>query len=114
MTSQHAQQLINQMQLYQQQMQAIIAQKENLNLQISEINKAFQELSDSKQNEAYKISGPILIKMPVSEIKKDLGEKRESAELRIKSLEKTEKLVNEKISEIRSKLSGTGSDASAG
>jgi prefoldin beta subunit len=104
MVSEQLQQLFNQVQLYQQQMQAVLAQKESLSLQSSEIKKALEELEKSKAKDAYKISGPILIKSTNTEIKKDLKEKQESIGLRVKSLEKTEKMVGEKIDDLKVKL----------
>ena len=104
MVSEQLQQLFNQVQLYQQQMQAVLAQKESLSLQSGEIKKALEELEKSRSKDAYRISGPILIKGTATEIRKDLREKQESIGLRVKSLEKTEKMVGEKIEGLRERL----------
>jgi prefoldin beta subunit len=104
MVSDQLQQLFNQVQLYQQQMQAVLTQKESLVMQSNEIKKALEELEKSKAKDAFKISGPILIKSTTTDVKKDLKEKQESISLRVKSLEKTEKMVGDKIDDLKVKL----------
>lgn len=105
MTSEQSQQLLNQAQLYQQQMQGIMIQKENLNAQLLEIKHALKELENLKGDMVYKLTGPIMIKANKEEIKKELLEKQELVELRLKSLEKGEKKAKDKIEELKEKLS---------
>ncbi len=114
MVSQHNQQLLNQIQIYQQQLQTILAQKENLKLQSLEIEKALNELEKTEEKNAYKIAGPVLVKTPVETLKKELNEKKETLEVRLKSVEKTEKMVNDKIEELRQKLLKAGKDQEYG
>lgn len=96
-------QLLEQAQLFQQQMQGIAAQREALNMQLIEINKSMEELEKTKEKEIYKISGPILIKQGTEEVKKDLDEKKQLIGLRIKTLEKSEQKLAEKLEELREK-----------
>lgn len=104
--SEQIQQLLNQAQLYQQQIQNIFAQKEALNVQLIEIGKALEELDKTKEEEVYKIAGPILIKSKKSEAKKDLKEKQDAIRMRLKTMESGEKRIKEKIEDLRNKLSG--------
>ncbi|RLJ10267.1 MAG: prefoldin subunit beta [Candidatus Aenigmatarchaeota archaeon] len=104
------QQLIAQAQSYQQQFQSIITQRETLKLQQLEIKKALEELEKTNEDTVYKISGPILIKTSKSDVKKELTEKSELISARLRTLEKSERLVKEKIEELRRKLEG-GSEA---
>ncbi|HDD72485.1 MAG TPA: prefoldin subunit beta [Candidatus Aenigmarchaeota archaeon] len=104
MVSQHVQQLLTQAQVYQQQIQAILTQKESLNIQVMEIKKALEEIDKSKEAYVYRAAGPVLVKEDKSEAKKYLSEKQESIELRLKSLEKTEKLVKDKLEDLRGRL----------
>jgi len=106
MASKQSQNLLEHLQIYQQQMQGIAAQKEALNMQLIEINKSLEELENTKEKEIFKISGAILIKQGVQEVKKDLEGKKELIDLRIKTLEKSEKKINEKLEEIRGRLTG--------
>jgi prefoldin beta subunit len=103
-TTEETKNLINQFQNYQQQLQSILIQKEGLKLQNIEIERALEELNATTQKTAYKITGQIMINKPVDELKKELDETKESIGLRIKSLEKTEERVNNKLKELQSKL----------
>jgi prefoldin beta subunit len=96
--------LINQFQNYQQQLQSVLIQKESLKLQNMEIGRALGELNSSNQKTAYKITGQIMINKPVDELKKELNEIKENIDLRVKSLEKTEERVNNKLKELQTKL----------
>ena len=104
--SKQSQQLLNQAQLYQQQMQNIMAQKEALNVQLIEIGKALEEIEKTKESEVYKIAGPILIKSRKLEVKKELKDKEETIRNRLKTMENGEKRIRDKIEDIRKKLSG--------
>jgi len=105
MTSEQTQQMLNQAQLYQQQMQGLLLQRESLNMQMLEVKRALEELEKTEQTEVYKASGPILIKTTKEEVKKELAEKQELINLRLKTLEKGEKKIKERFEEIRGKLS---------
>ena len=104
MTNDQSHQLMNQAQLYQQQIHGILMQKENLNLQMTEINNALDELTKSKEKDIYKISGPLLIKSAREDVKKDLEEKKELISLKLKTLDKSEQKIKGKIDELREKL----------
>lgn len=95
---------LNQFQAYQQQLQAILIQKENLRLQILEIDKALEELEVSKEKDAYKIAGQIMIKKGIEELKKDLNEKKDNFDLRIKTLEKAEERITNKLKEMEPRI----------
>ncbi|MEM7826271.1 MAG: prefoldin subunit [Candidatus Aenigmatarchaeota archaeon] len=88
-------------QFYQQQLQNILIQKESLKLQNLEIESALEELKKSKEKDAYKIVGNVMIKKDLNNLIKELEEKKEEIEVRIKSLEKTEERVVEKIKELQ-------------
>lgn len=95
---------LNQFQAYQQQLQAILIQKENLRLQILEIDKALEELEASKEKDAYKIAGQIMIKKDIEGLKKDLNEKKDNFDLRIKTLERGEERITKKLKEMEAKI----------
>jgi prefoldin beta subunit len=105
-------QLLSQAQLYQQQIQTLITQKTALSMELNEIKKALEEIEKTKEKSVLKVSGPILIKVDTKDMKKDLGEKENMINLRLKTIEKQEVKVKEKIEELRSKL--TGSEPKAG
>jgi prefoldin beta subunit len=96
--------MINQFQMYQQQLQSVSFQKESLRLQNIEIDKALEELNATKEEKAYKITGQIMISKAVDELKKELNENKEVVGVRMKSLEKIEERINSKLNELQEKL----------
>ena len=96
--------LIEQFQTLQQQLQSILLQKENVKLQHLETEKALDELMKSDVKEAYKIAGPIMIKKDADGIKKDLEERVGDLDLRLKTMEKTEEKIMNRLKEIEPKL----------
>jgi len=96
--------MINQFQMYQQQLQSVSFQKETLRLQNIEIDKALEELNATKEEKAYKITGQIMVSKTVDELKKELNESKELVDVRTKSLEKIEERINSKLTELQEKL----------
>jgi len=95
-----------QFQFYQQQLQSVLIQKESLKLQTVEIERALEELEKTNQKNAYKIIGGLMISKPVEELRKELRETKEDADVRIKSLEKTEERITSKLKELQTKAGG--------
>lgn len=95
---------LGQFQVYQQQLQSMLLQKENLKLQMLEIEKALEELEESKVKHAYKIAGPIMIKKSSEDLKTELKERKDSFERRVKTFEKTINRITTKLKEMEPKL----------
>ncbi len=90
-------------------MQSVVMQKEALSVQANEIGNALEEVGKAgEKQELYKVSGPVLIKSTKQDIEKDLKEKKELLELKIKTLEKSEKRIKERMDELREKLVKAG------
>jgi len=102
--SEETKNLVIQFQNYQQQLQSVLIQKESLKLQAMEIERALDELKENKEKKAYKIVGQVMILKPVEELKKELNETKENINIRIKSLEKTEERLSNKLKELQEKL----------
>lgn len=102
--SPETQQILIELQTFQQQMQTVLIQKETLNIQNMEIEKALEELSKTEHDDVYKAVGPILIKSTKKELNKELNEKKETIELRLKSLQKQENRLKEKMKESQGKF----------
>jgi len=102
--SEETQNMVGQFQAYQQQLQSVLIQKESLKMQSMEIEKALEELTATKEKTAYKITGSIMVNKTVEEIKKELGETKEDVEVKIKSMEKMEEKINNKLKELQTKL----------
>src|SRR2546427_11900741 len=95
--SDHTKEMINQYQISQQQLQNILIQKESLKLQTLEIERALEELHSSKEKSAYKIVGAIMVNKSVPDLRKELGDSKESIDLKLKSIEKNEERLTERI-----------------
>ena len=100
-----AQQMLIRHQTFQQQLQTIMLQKESISGQSVELEMALTELkkADAKE-EVYKAVGSILIKSTKSELEKELREKKETIEVRLKTLDAHENKLREKMKQNQEKL----------
>jgi prefoldin beta subunit len=96
--------MVAKFQILQQQLQSILMQKETLNINKMEIERAIEELGKTKETTAYKITGNIMVSKPVAELKKDLANTQEAIDIRLKSMEKTEKRMTEQLKDLQAKL----------
>lgn len=106
------QELLVQFQTLQEQLQNIMIQKENGKLQILEMDNALEELKKTK-DKVYKASGMILIKKDPKTITKELKDKKDDLEVRVKNLEKQDKLIRDKLLELQQKITGAPSTEAA-
>ncbi len=91
---------VRELQLIEQNLNNLIFQKQTFQLELSEINSAVDELNKSN-GEVYKIIGNIMIKSVKDKLKKEIGEKKEIINLRVKNIEKQEKALKERVEELR-------------
>ena len=96
---------LTRLQQLQQNLQAIMMQKQQLEAESIEIEKATEELKKSEENEAvYKSVGPLLIKTKKDETLKELDEKKNLANTRLVVLGKQETRVKENLKEVENKI----------
>ena len=93
---------ISQLQMMEQGMQGFLMQKQQFQGHLVEIESALKELEKSK--EAFKIVGNIMVSSDKKELEEDLKKKKETVELRIKTLEKQENQIKEKASAIQEEV----------
>lgn len=96
-------QKIGQLQLMEQNLQNFLIQKQTFQTQLFEIDNALQELEKTK-DKTYKIVGTVMIASKKEDLIKELKDKKSVVELRIKSLEKQEKTLKEKASQIQTEV----------
>jgi len=96
------QEQVQQLQLLEQNLHNYLMQKQTLQAQLLEINNALSEIIKSKK--MYKIVGSIMIESTKEDLEKDLNEKKNITELRIKTLEKQESQLKEKAQKIQSEV----------
>lgn len=93
---------IKQLQMMEQTMQNYLAQKQQLQTQLVELNSAISELNDG--TDSYQIIGSIMVKKSASKLKSELQDKKEVVELKIKSVEKQENNLREKTKDLQQEV----------
>ncbi len=89
--------------MFQQQLQALLMQREQLNMQLLELTTAISELEKTTEASVYKLAGPVLVKKPRDEVLADLKEKQELVTLRMQALERSETKTKERMETLREK-----------
>jgi prefoldin beta subunit len=68
------------------------------------INASLEEMNKTKEKTVYKVVGNVLFPKDSKEMEKELKEKKESTELRLKTVEKQEENIVKKLNSMRAKL----------
>ena len=97
------QEKIAQLQMLQQRAQVFVAQKQQSQMQLIEIENALKEL-DGAKGSAFKLVGDILVEKKADELKKELSEKKDNLDVRIKSIEKQETKIQEEAQELQKEI----------
>lgn len=96
---------LSRLQQLQQNLQAIMMQKQQLEAESVEIEKATEELKKSGEDESiYKSVGPLLIKTKKDDTLKELDEKKDLSNTRLVVLGKQETRVKENLKEVENKI----------
>ena len=95
---------IQELQILEQSLQSVLMQKQQIQVELSEAENAYSEVSKSS-GEIFKIFGGIMLKSEKSQILKELDEKKNLSGLRIQAIERQEDLINSKISQLRKSIS---------
>jgi prefoldin beta subunit len=109
---------INMLQQLQQQLQTILQQKAQYELAVREARRAQEEIKDMSGDAVMYMSvGTIMMQKKKEVVDAKLTEKVDSLELRIRSLEKQEKMLQAKFeqlqSQIKAAIEGKGSPQAA-
>src|SRR5712692_3122107 len=89
----------------QQNLQAVMAQKQQVDMELSETEKALEELEKASDSEAvYKFAGNLLVKVKKDEVMKELNEKKELANTRKMVLAKQETRFKESLKDLQTKI----------
>jgi prefoldin beta subunit len=96
---------ISRLQQLQQNLQAIMMQKQQIEAESIEIEKATEELKKIEEADiVYKNVGPLLIKTRKSDTLRELEEKKELSNTRLMVLGKQETRVKENLKEVENKI----------
>jgi prefoldin beta subunit len=93
------QEKIGQIQLIQQNLENFSMQRQQFQLQLTEIESALSEIDST--GTTYKIIGNIMVLTDKENLKKDLLEKKEMLGIRISTIEKQEDKIRAKAEEIQ-------------
>ena len=89
----------------QQNLQTITIQKQQVEAELSEVEKALEELNKSPESDQiYKYAGSLLLKVKRDDIIKDLEERKEVANTRNLVLTKQENRFKESVKELQTKI----------
>ena len=100
--SKETEQKIGQLQMIEQNLQNFLVQKQQLQLQLMEIDSALKELENVKK--AYKIVGNFMIDSKKEDLEKDLSEKKSMLTLRVMILEIQEEKIKEKAKKLQEEV----------
>ena len=109
---------LSMLQQLQQQLQTILQQKAQYELAVREAKRAQEEIADSADDAVMYMSvGTVMMQKKKEVVDAKLTEKVETLELRIKSLEKQEKMMQGQFeqlqAQIKAALEGKGAPAAA-
>jgi len=93
------------LQQLQQTLQNVLAQKQQVELELLEVDKALEELEKTPDDGViYKSVGSLLIKTEKSKITEELKERKELANMRVSVLGKQEEKLRSQIKELNERL----------
>ncbi len=96
---------LNMLQQLQQQLQTILQQKAQYELAVREAKRAQEEIKDSADDAVMYMSvGTVMMQKKKEAVNAKLTEKVETLELRIKSLEKQEKMLQGKFEQLQAQI----------
>lgn len=93
---------INQIQMMEQSLQNLLAQKQQFQSQLLEIETAQKEIAPTKS--AYKIIGNIMVQKDKAALEGELKEKLDKTAMRLKSIDKQEEKVKERIKALQDEV----------
>lgn len=105
MTDKEHEEKIGQLQLLEQNLQSFLVQKQQFQMQLSEVTSALENLKDSKKT--YKIIANIMIDAKKEDLEKELKQKKEMLEIRLKNIEKQEESIREKSQKLQKEVLGS-------
>jgi prefoldin beta subunit len=89
----------------QQNLQAVMAQRQQVELELTETVKALEELQKAADSEAvYKFAGNLLVKVKKEDVLKELNEKKELANTRKMVLAKQEARFKDSLKDLQTKI----------
>ena len=99
----------------QQNLQSVLVQKQQIDLEIIEIDKALAELEKSADDvKVYKSAGTVMVSSNKTDVVKDLTESKDLSNTKLSVLNKQEERLKENIKEVQTKLEESMKRGAAG
>ncbi len=94
-----------QLQQIQQQAQAIMQQRNQVEMVLRETDRALEELKKTDDEAiVYQAAGELLIKAKKDDVLKELEEKKDSLDVRLKSLARQEERIQSRFTQLQDQL----------
>ena len=93
---------VEQLQLLQQNLQNLLLQKNQLEMQQTEVTSALAQITDSPH--VYKILGKVMVAADKNIIKNELEEKKEMIDVRLKNFQAQEKKIQDNIQKLQKEV----------
>ena len=106
MVSKENSEKIQELQILEHNLQALIAQKQAIQMELNEVLNALEEVKKTN-DEVYKVISGVMLKSSQAVIVKELEEKKNLFELRISSVEKQEKIIESLIEATKKELTSS-------
>jgi prefoldin beta subunit len=109
------QNMIAQLQNVQQQLQMVMSQKIQLEASLKEVESAIQEVEKAGEDTPiFKSVGTVLVKSDKDSLLKEFKEKKDTIEIRIRTLSRQEEKLKERLQELQNKLKSMLGSVQAG
>lgn len=93
------------LQQLQNTLQALVLQRQSAELELRNVERAIEELEKTSDDAVvYKSAGPLLVKRDKESLVKELNERKEILNARLKVLERQEERTRERIRELQSSV----------
>lgn len=104
MAQQDIREMVNDFERQRQMLMSVTMQKQQLQASINGLDISLKELENTKESKVFKAAGAILVSRDTKEVKKEIADQKESNELRLKTVEKQEKNLVEKLNTLKTQI----------
>lgn len=102
--AQDIREMVNEFEKQRQTLMSVSMQRQQLQAIINGLDISLKELENTKESKVFKAAGAILVSRDTKEVKKELAEQKENNELRMKTLDKQEKNLVEKLNTLKTQI----------
>jgi prefoldin beta subunit len=86
------------------QLMQVSQQKQQMQFQLSVVKKTLEELNTTEEKKVYQAIGNIMILKDVKAVKKDLQEQKETLDVRVKTVQKQEDALIDKLNKLKADI----------